>query len=99
MFTSADRHRNARMRAADGERGRGRDPDGAEPMSGRGGYGFERLRFDAAEPAADARAGLDLTDLDRRSKDDLYQIARRLRIDGRCRMSREELIEAIRGRE
>lgn len=53
---------------------------------------------DDRRQAADGSPGfdLDLGDLETRSKDELYEIAKRLRIEGRCRMSREGLIEAIR---
>ena len=39
---------------------------------------------------------IDVSGLDGRSKYVLYEFAKRLRIEGRCRMTREQLIAAIR---
>lgn len=50
-------------------------------------------RIQAHDPSGQA---LDLAGLDQRSRDDLYDLAKRLHIDGRCRMTRDQLIDAIR---
>lgn len=53
-------------------------------------------RTQADEPSGRA---LNLADLDDRSRDDLYEIAKGLHIDGRCRMTRDQLLAAIRTQE
>lgn len=51
----------------------------------------DRPRRDEGRPADEARPRDEA-----RSKDELYEEAKRLKIDGRSRMSREELLAAIR---
>ncbi len=89
-------HRDQRMRAANSDFGRGRDP--GQPEERRPGFDMKGGRLGTAGAAVPDEAP-SLDGFDRLSKDDLYEIAKRLRVEGRCRMSREQLLEAIREQE
>ena len=77
-----------------------RRPYDPTPDAGRGPADFraeggndpdDRPRREEGRPADEARPRDEA-----RSKDELYEEAKRLKIDGRSRMSREELLSAIR---
>jgi len=85
--------RNRRMRPAD------RDGVSESERPGpccRSDVGDRRPHLGPTAAWSRGASDLDLSDLEDRSKDDLYEIAKRLKIEGRCRMSREQLVEAIR---
>ena len=90
------KNRKERMRAADGEFGREQESDRLGGRPGPGAPGERRFRINPIESRLSGAPTPSTDDLDGRSKDELYEIAKRLKIEGRCRMTREQLIEAIR---
>lgn len=83
----------------EGERDRGRSRDRAEEIAART---VNKHRREEGRTKSGRRGtsgtGNPNTPLERRSKQELYNRAKQLGVDGRSAMSKEELVAAIRGR-
>lgn len=80
-----------------GERERGRSDDRAEEIAAR--TVNKRRRQEGRTPnRRTSGTGNPTTRLEERSRDELYNRARELKVGGRSGMTKAELIEAIRGR-
>lgn len=77
---------------------RGRSEKRAKEIAGRT---VNRRRYDEGRTKSDTsrRTGNPNVPLEERSKDELYHRAQQLSIEGRSKMTKDELVSAIRGRQ
>lgn len=93
-----DKQERQYQHIVDSEKERGRSQDEAQEIAART-VNKQRREDGQTQNQTTMGTGNPNTPLEERTKDELYNRAQELNIDGRSQMSKEELVKAIRSRE